>query len=159
MAFHDITDRIVAILEAERTRLVSGLRDSTIAIESQYPVDHFANQVLFVWREASGELEYGNITGAGTGSSAGGEIMGLGQWAVSAHVRYTGNESVAADQLSKLAWNIITVLAGYTKDASNTYLSLMVGNTMPDYSLGTTGGTGWYIGERFPLRVRWDLTL
>ena len=38
MAFHDITDRIVAILEAERTRLVSGLRDSTIAIESQYPV-------------------------------------------------------------------------------------------------------------------------
>lgn len=158
MAFHDITDRIVAILEAEKSRLVTDLRDRSVVIEGYYPNEHFANQVIFVYREASGELDYGNITGAGTGSSAHGEIEGTGAWVVSAHIRYTGNETVASDQLSKLAWNLLTVLAGYSKDSENHYLSLMVGNTTPDYLLGTVGGQGWYIGERFPLRVRWDLT-
>jgi len=85
--------------------------------------------------------------------------MGAGSWVVSAHVRFTGNEALASDQLSRLAWNLITVLGGYTKDTTNAYLSLLVANSAPDYSLGSTGGAGWYIGERLNLRVRYDLTL
>ncbi len=159
MAFVDITNRIAEILAAEKSRLVLGLNDRNLVIESQYPLDHFANQVLFIWREASGEIDYGQITNAGAGSSASGEIDGRGTWIVSAHVRYTGAEALASDQLSRLAWNLITVLAGYTKDTDNNYLSLVMGNSMPDYTLGMTGGAGWYLGERFPLYVRWDLNL
>jgi len=158
MAFPDISERIVEILAARRVSLTAGMGDKGLVIENQFAVEHFAPQVLFVYRESVSDLDYGNISSPGEGASAHGEIEGRGIWIVSAHCRYTGNEQLAADQLAQLAWNLLSVLAGYTRDTENHYLSLFVEGSTPDYSLGASGGVGWYVGERFRLRVGWDLT-
>lgn len=159
MAFADITDRIAEILEAERSRLVDGLMDPQIVIERRFPETHFANQVLFVYRAEITDLEYGTISNPGGGEAATGEIYGHADWIVSAHVRFTGAEETAADQLSRLVWNLLRVLAGYTADPlAATYTSLFVVSSTPDYALTGTGGQGWYIGERLRLRIGWDMT-
>lgn len=153
MAFVDITDRLAEILETRKADLVSSLRDANLVIEKRFPDEHVANQVVFIWRDSVGELEYGGMVGEGTNTT--GEIDGLGTWNVAFYERFPGRESIAADQLSRLAWNFLTVMADYRTDADNTYVSAMVTASTADTLAATNAA--WYLGERFNLRIRWSL--
>lgn len=152
MGFVDITAEIMDVLTDNVTALVAGMDDASLVIESRYPEDHFANQVLFVWRDSLPELEHGNIVG--TGANATGEVDGFGTWKIAAYIRVPGDETNAAEQLSILAWNLIRVLYGYRQGTA--YMTALV-----QRSTGRmlTGATGWYLGEEFDVRVRWHMPL
>jgi hypothetical protein len=157
MSFSTITARLVSILETNRGSLVDGMLDRGLAIEASYAYAHFSPQVLFVYRDGSRDIDHGSITGPGTGASAAGEIEGRSDWVLAAYLRYTGNEEVAAQELDKLAWNVITVMAGYTADATNAYMACMFTGSTSDYrQYGTE--SPWYVGELFRYSVSWDLT-
>lgn len=153
MAFVDITNRIEAILTENKAALTSGCDDHNIEIENRFPEEHFANQVIFVWRDSLPEIEYGSITGEGL--SASGEIDGLGQWRVAVYIRFPGNEKTAAEQLSILAWNLLGLLAGFRRETTDPqWAALLVQNSRATTLAGTNG---WYVGEQFTLGIRWSM--
>ena len=129
--------------------------DRNLAIEASYSRPHFAPQVLFVYREGLREIEHGRITGAGTGLAAAGEIEGRGDWILAAYLRFTGNEEVAAQELDKLAWNVLEVMAGYTADTTNAYMSCLLTGSTSDYKQYGAEAP-WYVGELFRYSVSWD---
>jgi len=154
VAFADITQRIAAILEENKATLVAGLGDDKLDILAQYPVDPYAQRCIYVWREALDSVDYGRISGAGTGSSAGGEIDGIGDWRIGVFVRVPGGEGQAAEELDILAWNLLVVLRGYTADPQHTYSTLIVrGSTASQLD----ARKGWYLGENFRISVRWSM--
>ena len=152
MAFTDITARIVAILRDNLPTLVEGLLDPDILVEGAYPYPHFADQVMFVWRESLPDVSYGNMVGEG--ASAHGEIDGVANWTLGVYVKVPGNEEAAAEELAKLAWNILTVLRGWYRD--DQWQSLMIAGTTAT-ALPGEGGS-WYVGENWTLRVRWEMS-
>jgi hypothetical protein len=157
LAFSDITARIVAILTARKTTLVTGLDESTLDILSSMPYPHQGNQVLFVWRQSTEELTYGNITNASGGANAHGEIDGLGTWIIGAYVRYPSDEAQAAEQLSILAWNVMTVMRGYVQDTENKYIAAFLTGSTPQAVMQGENNV-WYVGEDHRLAVRWEMS-
>ncbi len=155
MSFVAIINRLKDILDANREALVAGLDSRQLAIEGGYPCPHFSPQVIFIWREGLTDIEYGQISNSGQGSLASGEIDGAANFIIAAYLRYTGAEGdPAAEQLNILAWNLLNLMGGYTRDTTGAYLSAFLTSTTPDYqNYGTTSGA--YVGERFTYNVRW----
>lgn len=157
MSFAAITDRIMAVLTDQKGDLIDGLLDRTLALEAAYWRPHFSPQAIFVWREGLRDVEHGNITGAGLGSSASGEIEGRATWVIAPYLRFTGAEETAAEEMSKLAWNLLTIMAGYTADAENNWMACLLEGSTLNYRQGGSEG-GWYVGEEFRYSISWDLT-
>ena len=158
MAFTDITARIAALLQSRNATLVTGLRDHTLVIKECLPWPCFANQALFVWRGGIAGLEYANLIGQGAGVTTHGEIDGRSEWNVTAAVRYPGAEETASDQLARIAWNLLTVLRGYTVDTANNYQGLlMTGSRHEALTMATDGGV-WALAETFTFDVVWEMT-
>ncbi len=149
MPFSDITERIVEILEDNAAALVTNLTDSSLTIENRFADEHFANQVIFVWRDSLPEIEYGAM------QHGKGEIDGVGNWVVGVYVRFPGNEEEAAEALSVLAWNLLELLGKHLRDSKNNYQALLIAGSTADMLAGQGGG--WYLGERFTARVRWSM--
>lgn len=152
MGFSDITAEIVELLRDNVSTLTDGMADRSLVVESRYPEDHFANQVLYVWRDSLPEVEAGMLIGSGL--TAAGEVDGIGTWNVAAYIRVPGDETNAAEQLSVLAWNLIRLLYGYRQGTA--YVALLVRSSTGRM---LTGATGWYLGEEFDVRVRWHMAL
>jgi hypothetical protein len=158
MAFTDITSRIAAILQGSHTTLTTGLRDRNLVIKECLPWPCFANQALFVWRGGISGLEYANLTGQGTGATTHGEIDGRSEWQVTVAVKYPGAEETASDQLARLAWNLLTVLRGYTVDSTNAYQGLLMTSSRHEALTNTPDGGVWALSETFTLDVVWEMS-
>ena len=157
MNFSTITDRLLEILTDRKADLINGLLERTLALEAAYWRPHFSSQSLFIWREGLRNVEHGGISGAGLGTAAHGEIEGAATWIIAPYLRFTGAEETAAAELSKLAWNLLTVMAGYTRDVDNNFMACLLTGSTVNYRQGGTEG-GWYVGEEFSYSVSWDLT-
>jgi len=142
--FSEITNALADLLNDNESSLVNGLAKGDIAIEAAMPHPRFGDQLAFVYREGVHDINYGV-----------GELDGYGDWNISLFVMFSGSEETAADQLSKLAWNLLGLLADNTQ--TDHWRSLVVVRTTVDALLGRGGS--WYIGERFTLRIRWTMTL
>lgn len=158
MAFHDITARIAAILEGRLVTLTTGLRDNNLIIKECLPWPCFANQAVFVWRAGISDLEYANLTGQGTGASAHGEIDGRSDWQITVAVKYPGAEETASDQLARIAWNLLTVLRGYTVDSESNYQGLLMTSSRHEALTTTPDGGVWALSETFTLNVVWEVS-
>lgn len=156
MAFVDITNRLVEILTDRLPTLVADLDDQVLPVLPRVPDEHFSNQVLFVYREGETEFDYGQLANQGAGAATTGEIDGIGTWKVTSLIRIPGSEDEASDQLSRLAWNLIAVLRGYTKDLDNNWLSMIIkpGSTVDQ----AIGNNGWYLRETFTLAIHWEMS-
>lgn len=155
MSFTDITDRLANILEDRVATLTSGLDEQQIAIESAFPHEHYAPQVIFIHRANLPDISPGQLIGHGT--DVGGEIDGVGTWEINIYVRFPGNEEAAAEELSKLTWNLIKTLAGYAAQGETDWVSMLPTSSNPT----TLGGveSGWYLGETMSIQVRWEMIL
>lgn len=157
MSFASITNRLVEILEAEQDTLTQGLESRDLVIIPAYAHEHFRQQAIFVWRDSVSGLEYGTLSNPGYGADTHGEIEGTGTWIVATYLRYPADEETAANQLNVLAWNLLSVLRGYTADPENNWVAMVVESSDPDYQQPPTS-QGWYVGERFHLRITWEMT-
>jgi hypothetical protein len=110
-----------------------------------------------VHRESLEEISYGPLAPPGEGEDTHGEIDGVGNWAIAAYVRYPGNEEQASAELSQLAWNLLRVLRGYTKDSTGKYGSLRLVRSEVQRMEGRAG-EGWFLGEKHTARVRWEMS-
>lgn len=156
MAFVDITNRLVEILTDRLPTLVADLDDQVLPICPRVPDEHFANQSLFVYRGGDGELDYGQLANQGAGAATTGEIDGVATWKVAVLMRLPGGPDEASEQLARLAWNLLTVLRGYTKDLDNNWLSMLVTGSTVDQARGDSNS--WYLRETFTLAIRWEMS-
>jgi len=155
VAFIDITNRLVEILTSRVSTLVNDLDDKVLPICPRVPDEHFANQALFVYREGETELEYGHLANQGAGATTTGEIDGVGTWKITTLIRIPGSEDEASEQLARLAWNVLTVLRGYTKDTDNAWIGQLITGSTVDQAISTNG---WYLRETFTLQIRWEMS-